>query len=352
MSDPITPAGPPAEITHLVRERMEARTKHDWTRADALKEEIELAGWKVVDRGSKTTVTPAAPASVEVDGEVRYGTAAAVPSLLAEPASAALTVVVVASEAPAAVSRLLSGLRFHSPAGTQIVVVANDPSAEQEATLRPDGPDTAPIGQTAPEVLRTSRRLAIGVALNIGLMRAAGDVIVLADGSAWPTGDALSPLVDALRDPAVAVVGGFGLTTAQAGPLQPTALERSDDAAVVALEAAWMAFRRADLIELGPLDERFVIPAWLDVWWSLRLRAGKDPEFADDSTTETADQPTSDVEVGSALPEVPPPAPRKALRLELPLGRDETGWPPDRSRMARRNMYRVLDAFGWRDDLA
>ena len=106
------------------------------------------------------------------------------------PAGAALTVVVVASEAPAAVSRLLSGLRFHSPAGTQIVVVANDPSAEQEATLRPDGPDTAPIGQTAPEVLRTSRRLAIGVALNIGLMRAAGDVIVLADGSAWPTGDA------------------------------------------------------------------------------------------------------------------------------------------------------------------
>jgi len=94
---------------------MEARTKHDWTRADALKEEIERAGWKVVDRGSRTSVTPAAPASVEVDGEVRYGTAAAVPSLLAEPAGATLTVVVVASEAPAAISRLLTGLRDHSP---------------------------------------------------------------------------------------------------------------------------------------------------------------------------------------------------------------------------------------------
>jgi hypothetical protein len=346
VSDPITPAGPPAEITHLVRERMEARTKQDWTRADALKEEIEQAGWKVVDRGSKTSVTPAAPASVEIDGQLRYGNAAAVPSLLAEPAAAALTVVIVASEAPAAVSRLLTGLRDHSPAGTQVVVVANDPSAEQEAALSSAGSDTAPIGESAPEVLRTSRRLAIGTALNIGLKRAAGDVIVLADGSAWPTGDALSPLVDALRDPAVAVVGGFGLTAAQPGPIQPTGLERSDDASVVALEAAWIAFRRADLIELGPLDERFVIPAWLDVWWSLRLRAGKDPEFGDDSATGAVD------ETEVAPPEVPLPAPRKALRLELPLGRDQTGWPPDRSRMARRNMYRVLNAFGWRDDLA
>jgi len=351
VSDPITPAGPPAEITHLVRERMEARTKHDWTRADALKEEIERAGWKFVDRGSWTSVTPAAPASVEVDGEVRYGTAAAVPSLLAEPAGATLTVVVVASEAPAAISRLLTGLRDHSPARTQVVVVANDPSAEQEAELMRDRPDTAPIGDNAPEVLRTSRRLAMGAALNIGLRRAAGDVIVLADGSAWPTGDALSPLVDALRDPSVAVVGGFGLTAGQAGPLQPTALERSDDAVVVALEAAWIAFRRADLIKLGPLDERFVIPAWLDVWWSLRLRAGQDPDI-DDTVTETEDQPSIEVEAETAPSDVSPPAPRMAVRLELPLGRDETGWPPARSRMARRNMYRVLDAFGWRDDLA
>jgi hypothetical protein len=46
------------------------------------------------------------------------------------------------------------------------------------------------------------------------------------------------------------------------------------------------------------------------------------------------------------------PEPRRALRLELPLERDEVSWPPDRSRLSRRNMYRVLDRFGWRDDLA
>ena len=46
------------------------------------------------------------------------------------------------------------------------------------------------------------------------------------------------------------------------------------------------------------------------------------------------------------------PAPKRALMVNLPLERDETSWPPDRTRLNRRNMYRVLDTFGWRDDLA
>ena len=126
MSDPTSPAGPPAEITHLVRERTEARTRRDWALADALKAQIEAAGWRVVDRGNRTSVGLATPPSVEVDGELRYGSAAAVPSLLYLPATTGWTVVVLASEEPGRVSRLLAALRVHAPAGTQVVVVAND----------------------------------------------------------------------------------------------------------------------------------------------------------------------------------------------------------------------------------
>jgi hypothetical protein len=46
------------------------------------------------------------------------------------------------------------------------------------------------------------------------------------------------------------------------------------------------------------------------------------------------------------------PPPRGAVRLDLPLERDEVAWPPDRARLNRRNMYRILDRFGWREDLA
>jgi hypothetical protein len=126
-----------------------------------------------------------------------------------------------------------------------------------------------------------------------------------------------------------------------------------------------MAFRRADYVALGPLDERFVTPAWLDVWWSLRVRAGEDPDWTDAEAGETATGDGVASEPVAAEPVVAEPvpaaaagivgfevrAPRRAIRLDLPVEHDEIPWPPDRSRLGRRNMYRVLDRWGWREDL-
>jgi hypothetical protein len=372
VNDLTPPAGPPAEISHLVRQRTEARQRRDWTRADELKAEIEAAGWRVVDRGGKTSVSPAAPASVEVDGELRYGSAAAVESRLGSPATVAWTVVVAASEDPARISRLLSGLRASAPAETQVVVVANDPSAAQAAALAAGAPDVEPIGGNAPEVLRTSTRLGYAAALNIALARAAGELVLLTDGTAAPAGDAFGPLAEALADGSVAAAGGFGLYSEADTPLRPGALRREptgpdhqEIAALAAmdaatLEGAWLAFRRSDYIALGPLDERFVTPSWLDVWWTLRLRAGEEPQGAEYVESEPAaerDDAADDAADGRSDAErrdnadVTMPQPRRAVAVQLPLNRDETTWPPDRSRMNRRNMYRILERFGWREDL-
>ena len=385
MTDPISPAGPPAEISHLVRERTEARARRDWSRADALKAEIEAAGWRLVDRGNRTSVSPAAPQSLEVGGEIRYGSASSVPSLLDEPALTGWTVVVLASEEPGRTSRFLGALRETAPVGTQVVIVANDPSDAQAAALAPDAPDRAEIAGKPPELLRTSTRLGYAAAINIGLRRCAGEFVLLADGTARPIGDALTPLAAALGDATVAAAGGFGLVAPEEGPLRPPALEREDEvpgpvgaepARATALEGAWLAFRRSDYIALGPLDEHFVTPSWLDVWWSLRLRAGEEPEGAEyqEPAQGQGDEPESGAvfdaageaptpEIAAAAAagtygaesdeaEVDMPKPRRVLRLELPLERDDVAWPPDRSRLNRRNMYRVLDRFGWRDDLA
>jgi len=380
VSEPTSPAGPPAEITHLVRERTEARTRRDWARADALKAQIEAAGWRLVDHGGRTSLSPAAPPSLAVGGELRYGSASAVPSLLDGPATASWTVLVVASEEPDRVSRLLTALRGSAPDRTQVVVVANDPSESQAAALTADAPDRAAVGGIVLEVLRTSTRLGYAAALNVALRRCAGDLVLLADASAWPTGDALTPLAAALRDPEVAAAGGFGLYSPTPGPLRPNVLTRRPGGSIdeagaatapaagidpTALEGAWLAFRRSDYAVLGPLDERFVTPAWLDVWWTLRLRAGAEPAGLEDVETEEADAAESGVEESSPSPEqatseamaggdsgeVELLAPRRAVRVELPLERVETAWPPERVRLNRRNMYRVLDRFGWRDDL-
>jgi hypothetical protein len=361
VSDPINPSGPPTEITHLVRQRMEARARRDWAAADSLKAQIEAAGWRVTDHGSRTSVGRAAPPSVEVDGEVRYGSAVAVPSLLAEPAGAPWTVIVLASEAPAQVSRLLAGLRAHAASGTQVVIVVNDPSEAQAAALAAGSPDRAAIAGRDVELLRTGTRLGHAAALNIALARSAGEFVLLADASAWPTGDALTPLAAALGDPDVAAAGAFGLASAEPGRIRPAALAPAESGEAAALLGGWLAFRRADYIALGPLDEHFVTPAWLDVWWSLRLRAGADPDWSEAEVPEGAEAAetvgeaaTEDAAAQEASDEAPGfevPAPRLAVALGLPLERDPIAWPPDRSRLNRRNMYRILDRWGWRDDL-
>ncbi len=321
----MTPASstPPDEIEALARERANARAGRDFARADILRASIEAAGWRVMDRGTAYRLEPAAPPTIEDTRVVRHGSAETVPSLLDEPATAPFTVLLVAGDQPDALARILDGLRVHAPGGTQVLLVANDPPPEQAERLAPGSPDLAPIAGTDPELVWTSARLGHAIALNAGLRRARGEVVVLAGPSVEMIGDALTPLVDAFADPSVAVAGGFGVAGPDLGHLDEAAGPDVD-----AIDATWLAFRRAEIATLGPLDGKLVSDRWLDTWWSLVLRAGANP-----------DRP-----------------PRRALRLELPLVRHEQGGAvspdvPDRDRLARRSFYRVLERFRDRADL-
>ena len=314
---------PPDAILALARERAVARASRDWAAADALRAEIEAAGWKVVDQGVDFELLPSTPPTVEEGGIVRYGSATAVPSLLDTAPTARFSVHLLAEDWPDDLGRMLAALRAHAPTGTQVVIVANDPLPGQAARLLPGTPDLLPLAGATPEIVWTSARLGHATARNVGLRRAAGEIVVLADTSVEPTGDALSPLAGPLADPAVAVAGGFGLDSHDLRHFTEARGPRAD-----VIEACWLAFRRADYATLGPLDEKFAFYRNLDIWWSLVLRAGAEPSTP----------------------------PRDAVRLDLPLLRHEhRGWaslPPDeRNRLSRRNSYRVLDRFRDRADL-
>lgn len=314
----------PQEIVDLARARAAAREARDWPEADRLRGEIEAAGWKVVDQGINFRLA-LAHAPDQVDGEhVRYGRSAAVPSRLEEPVTAFATVVLIATDWPDDLGRAVAGLRAHAPAGTQVVVVADGPSAAQESLLLDaKSPDIAPIGGIAPEVVWTSERLGHAAALNAGLRRAAGSVVVLLDTSVEPTGDVVTPLVRALDEPSVAIVGGWGLVSSDL-----RTFEDAPPGDVDAIEGHCQAFRRRDVASRGPLDEHFRFERHLDIWWSLVLR---------------------DEGEGTA--------PRRAVRLDgLPFDRhaqrESIGLPlAERDRLGRRNFYRIIDRFGWRRDL-
>ncbi len=313
----------PDDVLSAAHARARAREARDWPEADRLRAEIEAAGWKIADRGTDFALSPANPPDIEESGRVRYGSSASVPARLDDAPVGVASVVTIATAFPDDLERALGPLRNHAPDGTQVVIVANDPSPEQARALEaldaldPGGPGVAT------DVVWTSARLGHAAALNAGVRRAAAAVVILLDTSIEPTGDVVTPLVEALADPSVAVAGAFGIVSED--------LRKFRDAPagdVDAIEGYLLAFRRADFAERGPLDEHFRFYRNLDIWWSLVLRDG-----------------------GEGV------TPRRALALDgLPVVRhghrgylevDEA----ERDRLSKRNFYRIIDRFGSRTDL-
>jgi cysteinyl-tRNA synthetase len=306
----------PDEVLTAAHERSKARGERDWVTADRLRGEIEAAGWTIVDRGTDFALSPSAPADIDEGARVRYGTSRNVPSRLDRPAVGLATAVLIATDWPEDVARAVRSLRAASPAGTSIVVVADAPADEQASALDELAGDDL-------EVVWTSERLGYGAALNIGIRRASAPVVVLMDTSVEPTGDVVTPLVRVLDDPAVAVAGGWGITSSDL-----RTFEDAPPGDVDAIEGYLLAFRRADAGERGPLDERFRFYRNLDIWWSLVLR---------------------DEGEGAV--------PRRAVRVaDIPATRHEhRAWgslsDEERTRQSRRNFYRIIHRFGSRRDL-
>jgi len=312
----------PQPVLDAAHARAAARAARDWTTADRLRLEIEAAGWRIVDRGTDFQLEPTHPPDLEDAAGTRYGRSDAVPSRLGEASTTPATVVLVATDQPDDLARTMGALWATAPDGTQVVVVADDPDHAVAARLPASGPVEG--GRLEVEVARTSARLGWAAAINIGLRRARGDVVIAMDTSVEPTGDVVTPLIDALRDEQVAVAGPFGLRSADLRHFEETA---AGDAA--AIEGYLLAVRRADVAATGPLDEAFRFYRNLDIWWSLVLR----------------DQG----------PQRPPR--RATVVAGLPLVRHEhRAWTqtpePDRERLSKRNFYRVLDRFRDRLDLA
>ena len=312
----------PDAIRELADRRAAARRAHDWATADGIKAELEGLGWRVADAASLYTLERAVAPDVEEEGIVRYGAVASVPSRLDEPASGTATIVLVADDADesGAVARAAAAHLAVSP-GTAVVVVANGvvPAAAPTLAGAIDGV----------EVVWLASRQGRAAALNAGIRRAAAPIVILVDAGLEVTGDLAGSLAAALDDPTVAVAGPFGLASADLRRFDPAAPDASD---VVAIDGAAIAFRRADFVARGPLDEHFYRPASLDTWWSLVLRdqAEADPDDA---------PPRRAVQAGTGLVRRP--------------DRGSAGAPDDErtARLAKKAFYRVLKRFATRYDL-
>jgi hypothetical protein len=319
----------PEPIVALARARADARARRDWAEADRLRADIDAAGWKVVDEGLSFRLVPSHPADVEIAGRTRYGRSATVPSRLDAPAAGVATLVLLAGEDPNEVARSVAAAREHAPEGTELVVVGDAPSPAVEAALEAAVTAAGEADARPIDLVLTSEPLGRAASANAGIRRAGAPLVVLLGPGARPAGDVVTPLVRALDDPGVAVAGSCGIATRDLRHL-----EAAGPGGVDAVDPTCLAFRRADYLVRGPLDERLRTDEYLSLWWSLVLR-----------------------DEGAGRP------PRRAVCLDrLPLARgatvdDDAGERPRpasaaaRDRATKRDYYRVLERFGGRADL-
>lgn len=288
------------EAERLARERLEARTARDFARADELRGRIRRLGFEVLDTRDGFDLRPLdAPPPRRA-----YASSNDVPSVLSERPSHDVTLHWLVEGWPQDVLRGIEAFELHSrPWRVQHVVVeAWDGAAEW--------PDAAEVVPVRPDIGWAAAR-------NAGFRRSRGRVVVVADGSIEPRGDALSPLVRALEEPSIGLTGPFGLVTEDLREFRA-----SSGPDVDAIEGYLMAFRRELLRGGVRFDERFRFYRSADIELSFQIRA-----------------------MGL-----------RAVVTEAPVARHEhRTWattPEDRrAHLSKRNFYRFLDRWRGRRDL-
>src|SRR2546430_1722000 len=136
---------PPKDVLDLAHARREARADRDWSRADELRDEIESAGWRVVDRGVDFELTPAHAPDVAVGDPGPYRATPTLPPRLPRPPTAAR------SPVHGACDQAIYGTSRRPPPET---------STPSKATSRGSG---APITSTAGRSTSISGSIAIWI---------------------------------------------------------------------------------------------------------------------------------------------------------------------------------------------
>jgi GT2 family glycosyltransferase len=210
------------------------------------------------------------------------------------------------------VERWLLSMFTHCKADFEALVVDNSGDTRMAGWLQSRAAERL-------RVLTLDPPLGFATAVNAGIDAAAGDAIVLFDPGVELTGDAVTPLLEALADPTVMVAGPYGLRGN--GTLKE--FEEHAGPEVDAIEGYCMAFRRTDAQAVQGFDPKFKFYRIADIEFSFRLRDRGGRAVALDGL----------------------PILKHEHRLWEATSLEE------RDRLSRRNLYRFLDRWGQRKDL-
>ncbi len=303
---------PPREVAILLRERQALRQMRDYTRADAIREDVRARGFEVRDT---KPASQARPVAAWLHEEANISSSSDVGSRLGEPPELDFTVAIVAHQGCPELERCLASVRrYLGELPAEIVLVDNgfrDDCGElmdRQAAMDP-----------RMRVFHADHFLGSAAGRNVALRQARGRGVVLIDTSVEVTGDLFGMLQRILEDETIGLIGRWGVVTSDLRQFEEAPASGSVDA----VEGYLMAFRREALREVGLLDEKYRFYRHLDLDFSFAVRSH---------------------------------GYRAAIDVNLPVVRhDHVDWlatpEEERTRLSKRNFYRFLSKWGERQDL-
>jgi cysteinyl-tRNA synthetase len=303
--------GIPEEILALSHERDLLRRKGHYARADILKQQLEDAGYAVKDNphGAHLVILP----SIFVDG-TQYRTIHQLPSLLEDVDQCTFSVNILARNNNDQARRCVeSVLQFAGTTSIEVMLI--DTSSQDGFDI---WAEALHHRDARVHVLRSTRKMGVAEAYNIGLLQSRGHYILLLDTTIEITGDIFTSLAQTLSDPEVGLTGPRGLITDDMRHFEET-----EELEVEVIDGRCMAFRRTSLKKAGLLDEGYRYSEFMDVDFSFAIRDGEENTLRTPDLALTYHPETQQTGLSSA----------------------------EQTRLTKRNFYRYLSKWGDRDDL-
>ena len=306
----------PEGIHRLNERRAGLRGQGRYEEADAIRDELDGAGYLVRDTASVSLVRRKTAWEERQERWLSVSSSSEAPSLVGEDDAVDFTVAIVACNYLQDVRRCVeSALRWLGDLAAEVVLVDNgstDGTSEwSEQLARTD---------SRVRVVHTDHVLGEGAAKSIALKQSRGSTVVILDTSVEVTGDIFGPIERALDDDSIGVFGPFGLRTPDLLHFHEGEGEAGD---MDAMQAYCFAFKRRRLEAVGLMRESFRFYRNLDLDYSFHFK-DKGYRIVADPTLPVV---RHEHRVWSALPE------------------------GERDALSRKNYGRFLDKWGDRKDL-
>lgn len=247
----------PDSVRALAQQRADARAAKDFARADELREEIDAAGWRVVD----------APDGFELVEKPPFETYSSLANIDLQ-VSAPIIITVIVDGWPEDVDTCLQALVEYAP--TDAVVLVIDCGNVDDSGLRVEHWSRAHPDRVRAIHLESSlQQLGWASVVSLAIDVSDSELIALMDLSTVFEGDALSPMLEVLTDDSVVATGWRGVNVNVDDAWRSF---ESADAGDVDAVLGYFMMVRTDAARQCPPDPKARFYRNADMEWSLLLR--------------------------------------------------------------------------------